>query len=255
VPLGFRRVVLARLLMTTHETITRPELAKRLDIPEADLLTRDEAAVVIGIGRAYLSNMKLDGPAFYRSTKGSTAGVCWYPRLNVEHYARHRASKSKSRFTGQIGKQEWPQTSEGAELTIPIHRLVEMVQRWKRRELYRRAQLILNDPLAPSDEFKNELRMFGVPWTEGRLAAIAEAVDDLDPGRRQEAFTSLDDQAATMDLKLRAICDAEGLFPTFVHPSYQVLSSIFEDAWREIVLTEGRWRRFDYAGMPSSPPD
>lgn len=242
-------------LMVEYETISRGELAARLGIAEADLLTREQAAAAIGIKPTYLSNLKNDGPAFYRSTNAPRGGVAWYPRAIVEEYAGHRASKAKSSFAGSVGLLQWPPSSGGAGGSVPVHLVVEMIQKWKRRELYRRAQRVLNEPLGEDEDFRNELRMFGEPWVGGRINAIADAADDPDPTSRRDIFKSLDDQAATVDRKLRALCDVEGLFPSFVHPSYQVLSSLFEDAWREVLLAERRWRNLDYSGMPSQAPD
>jgi hypothetical protein len=241
--------------MAEYETISRGELAARLGISDADLLTREQAAALIGIKPTYLSNLKNDGPAFYRSTNAPRGGVAWYPRAIVEEYAGHRASKAKSSFAGSVGLLEWPPSSGGAGSSVPVHLVVEMIQKWKRRELYRRAQKVLNDPFSEDEAFKDELRMFGAPWPEGRMEALAVAVGDPDATARRDIFKSLDDQATAVTRKLRSLCDAEGTFPSFRHPSYQVLSSLLEDAWRDVVLTERRWRALDYSGMPAQPPD
>jgi hypothetical protein len=147
---------------------------------------------------------------------------------------------------------------QGAEAasgqSVPVHRVVAMIERWKQRELSRRAQRVMDDPFAENEEFEDELRMFGLPWPEGRMEALADAVHDTDPTRRQAIFTSLDDLEAALSRKLRALWDAEGLPPSLLRASYQVASSLFEDAWREAVMAEARWRSFDYTGMPSAPP-
>lgn len=173
--------------MAENETISRAELATRLGIPEADLLTRKEAAAVIGIEQSTLSNRKDNGPAFYRSNKSATGGLAWYPRATVEQYARHLATKAKRSFAGPVGQLEWPISSRAAGGGAPVHLVVEMIQKWKRRELYRRAQKVLNEPFADDEEFKDELRMFGEPWPEARMEALGRVAEDPDlPARPPE---------------------------------------------------------------------
>lgn len=253
--LRFRQMALAGWRMAEYETITRGELALRLGISESDLLSREQAARVIGIKPTYLSNLKGEGPGFYRSTNAPRGGVAWYPRATVDEYARCRASKPRSKFTGLVGQLDWPPSSGRPGGNVPVHLVVEMIQRWKRRELYRRAQKVLNEPFGEDEGFKDELRMFGAPWPTGRMEALAEVAEDTDATVRRDIFRSLDDQTRAVTRKLRSLCDEEGIFPSFVHPSFQVLSSLFEDAWRDVVLTESRWRALDYSGMPTQPPD
>ena len=137
---------------------------------------------------------------------------------------------------------------------LPVHRMVSMIERWKQRELYRRAQKVVDEPFAEDAEFKEELRLFGEPWPEGRLEALSEAVDDTDATRRQAIFASLDDLENAVGRKLKALWEAEGLPLSLLRSHYQVASSLLEDAWQEAVMAESRWRSFDYAGMPAEPP-
>ena len=241
--------------MVEYVTITRSELAARLDVSEDTLLTREEASAIIGIKPTYLSNLKNDGPCFYRPTEAPTGGVAWYPRATVEAYGRHRAAKSRSSFSGPIGRLAWPPRDDTSRRTVPVHLVVAMIERWKKRELYRRAQSVLNEPLGRNETHDEELRLFGAHWPSGRMAALDEAVADTDSATRADIFKSMDDQAIAVQRKLRALCDAEGIFPSFVHPSYQVLSSLMEGAWKEVVMAEMRWRNLDYSGMPSQSAD
>lgn len=46
--------------------------------------------------------------------------------------------------------------------------------------------------------------------------------------------------------------DAERL--SAVHPSFFVLTAMFERAWGDVLEAETRWRNFDYTGMPDHQP-
>ncbi len=149
-------------------------------------------------------------------------------------------------------KSDLTDGEEGA--AVPVHIVVTMIERWKQRELYRRAQNILTEPFGADTEFKNELRMFGEPWPQGREEALDEALADASPTRRQEIFKSMDDQSGEIARKLRALWDSEGLPPSLMPSLYQVASSLLEDAWEEVVMAEQRWRELDYSGMPTERP-
>lgn len=139
----------------------------------------------------------------------------------------------------------------GAGQALPIHRLVALINDWRRRELYRRAQKVLDEPFEDDDEFEGEFRMFGEPGADADLGGIAEETDRV---RRQVIFTALDELETAVSRKLKAIWDAEGLPAPLLRQHYQVASTLLENAWREVFLAHERWRNLDYTGMPSEPP-
>lgn len=239
-----------------HRSITKRALAKLLGLAEKDLLTRGEAAEAIGLGERTLGNIAKSGPAYYCSTTGSTAGEVWYPRAEVDAFAAHRESPIKSTYRGRLGRQEWTSLQDDAE-RLPVHMVVTMIKEWKESELYRRAQAILHDPYQDSGRarYEEECRLFGVAEKGGRIAAFASiATADDAAARRKAIFQSLDDQTNAVETHLLALAASRGLSISAVHPSFFVLTAMFERAWGDVLEAETRWRNFDYTGMPDHQP-
>jgi len=53
---------------------------------------------------------------------------------------------------------------------------------------------------------------------------------------------------------LLALTASRGLSVSSTHPSFFVLTTMFERAWGEVLEAETRWRNFDYTGMPKHRP-
>lgn len=239
-----------------HRTISKQALAKLLGCPESDLLTREEAADHIKRSAGTLANIAKDGPPYYCSTTGRTAGEVWYPRAEVEAFADHIRKPIKSSWRGRKGRQDWTALEGDAE-SLSVHLVVSMIEEWKASELYRRAQAILHNPnpLSGRAAYEEECRLFGAAEQSGRIAAfasIAQAENAAD--RRKAIFESLDDQTNAVEAHLIALAASRGLLISSDHPSFFVLTAMFERAWRDVLDAETRWRNFDYAGMPSQRP-
>lgn len=160
-------------------------------------------------------------------------------------------------FPAPANPEETTTTSDlhGADLAaggaVPAHRVVAIIERWKRRELHRRAQKIMEEPFADDREFEEEIRMFGEAGAEGDLDTPA---DEIGPARGHAVITALDQLETAVSCKLQALWEAEGLPPSLLRQQYQVASTLLEDAWREVVSAHERWLDLDYTGMPSDPP-
>lgn len=248
---------------TANRTITKSLLAALLNIPEEDLLTRAQAADQIGVSPGYLANLAnrneddgSRGPAYYRSTTGPTAGNAWYPRAEVEAYARHRRSKIVCSYGGLEGQQDWTKLHRDAA-PLSIHTVVSMINDWKASELYRRAQAILHDPNPANDRkrFDEECRLLGVGLKGCRLAALGEKPDQgVTPVQRKAIFESLNDQSDVTERHLLALCRSSGMDITHRHPSFDALAGMIDAAWRDVLEAEIRWRNYEFSGMPDRKP-
>lgn len=244
-------------------TITKSALAALLGIPEGDLVTREKAAEEIEVSQGYLANLaKPDadgrggGPAYYRSTTSPRGGQVWYPWSEVLAFKAHRESKIRRSYQRASGQQDWTVLQNDSEW-LPVHVVVTMIKEWKESELYRRAQEILLDPYQDGsrERFLEECRLFGVGIKGHRLDAFAAiASDDGAADKRKAIFDSLTDQSAAVDAHVLALSHSKGLPITARHPSFNVLSEMFERAWGEVLEAEIRWRNFDFTGMPDRSP-
>jgi hypothetical protein len=253
VSLRLVQIVLTRWAMAEYDTISLRELAARLGEPESNFPGRAEAAAIIGMKPTSLSNKKDSGPAFYRSTNAPTGGVCWYPRRYVVEYAQAR--RAKTAYKGPVGELEWPQVADGRDDAVPVHLIVALVEKWKRRDLYRRAQKVMNKPFGIDPELKDELRMFGEPRSGTHLDAFARAAHDPDASVRREIFQAMDDQDKFIERTASGLFAEQGMSIPSQHPSRHVIEQMLYEAWFEVVGAERRWRELDYSGMPNEPPD
>lgn len=248
---------------STYRSITKRALASLLGLSQDDLLSRSQAAEQIEVSPGYLANLaKPDengvggGPAYYRSTTSPTGGTTWYPRADVAAFAAHRRSKIKSTYRGRLGQQDWTALEDDAT-RLPVHLVVTMIEEWKASELYRRAQAILHDPNPMSGRaaYEEECRLFGAAEQGGRIAAFASIAHAKDAAEKRKAiFESLNDQTNAVERHLLALAASRGLSISSDHPSFFVLTAMFEQAWRDVLEAETRWRNFDYTGMPSHRP-
>ncbi len=245
-------------------TITKSALAALLGIPEGDLVTRETAADKIKVSQGYLANLaKPDadgrggGPAYYRSTTSPRGGQVWYPWSEVLAFKAHRESKIRRRYERASGQQDWTVLQDDNE-RLPVHVVVTMIKEWKESELYRRAQAILHDPHPESGrgQYEEECRLFAAAEKGGRIHALADILaQGGDAGARRRAiFHSLDDQSNAVETHLLALAASRGLSISAAHPSFFVLTTMFERAWGDVLEAETRWRNFDFTGMPDNRP-
>lgn len=245
-------------------TITKSALAALLGIPEGDLVTREKAAEEIEVSQGYLANLaKPDadgrggGPAYYRSTTSPRGGQVWYPWSEVLAFKNHRDSKIRRRYERASGQQDWTVLQDDNE-RLPVHVVVTMIKEWKESELYRRAQAILHDPHPESGrgQYEEECRLFAAAEKGGRIPALADIMSKGDEAaaQRRAIFQSLDDQTNAVETHLLALAASHGLSISSSHPSFFVLTAMFERAWGDVLEAETRWRNFDYTGMPDYRP-
>lgn len=252
-------------VVSPYRSITRSALAALLGIPEEQLLTRDEAADKIGVSPRYLANLAIPdtdgvggGPAFYASSTSPSGAKTWYPQSAVLAFAEHRRSKIKRSYgQGQkTGRQDWTKLQDDVD-RLPVHTVVSMIDEWRESELYRRAQAILHDPNPISGRltYEEECRLFGAAQKGGRVEAFAAIAGSEDAAAQRKAiFESLDDQTNAVEAHLLALTASRGLSVSSAHPSFFVLTTMFERAWGEVLEAETRWRNFDYTGMPKHRP-
>ncbi len=247
-----------------HRTITKSALAALLGIPEGDLITRAEAAEEIGVKQGYLANLAMadsagkgGGPPYYRSTTSPTGGTTWYLKQEAEAFGRHRRSKIIWSYDRASGQQDWTSLQDDVK-RLPVHTVVSMIEEWRDSELYRRAEAILHDPnpMAGRATYEEECRLFGAAHQGGRVGAFAAiSAADNAAAQRKAIFESLDDQTNAVEAHLLALVTSRGLSVTPTHPSFFVLTAMFERAWGDVLEAESRWRNFDYTGMPKHRPN
>lgn len=246
-----------------YRSITKAALAALLGIPEHQLRTRAEAAADLDVSQGTLANLAMpdsegigSGPAYYRSTTSPTGGTAWYPASEVEAFRRHRSAPIKRSYDRKSGQQDWTKLQDDVE-RLPVHTVVSMIEEWRDSELYRRAQAILHDPnpMAGRTTYEEECRLFGAAQKGGRVEAFAAIAGSHDAAAQRKAiFESLDDQTNAVEAHLLALTASRGLSVSSAHPSFFVLTTMFERAWGEVLAAETRWRNFDYTGMPKHRP-
>lgn len=233
--------------------MTKVQLAAHLGRSAESLISRHEVASRTGLTYSYLTKLSDQGPGYYRED----GGICYYPIEFVDAYNAERRNKVRFEWKAGVNLGRIPIPVEPVRKVVPVHVVVGVIERWKRRELYRRAQTVFDDFLSDQRELKNELRLFGEPWNGDRLDALSKILDGDDNARaRKDIFDSMDEQSREVTKKLREVCDEAEIFPSFVHSSFQILSNLMEAAWRDVVVIERRWRTTtDYSGMPLEKPD
>lgn len=139
-------VLLNRKLRWTHDSEvmtqrTKSDLARRLGIAEADLITRKEAAQLLGLDEDTLRSGAKAHIGFFRRSDAKAARAL-YPKPWVEDYKRWRAEgrQQSYRHGKRLGPQPWPEEPEPRAIGLPEAML--MIERWKYRELHRRCEAI-----------------------------------------------------------------------------------------------------------------
>ena len=95
-----RTVLMPRAKTPLKSDLLRMELADRLAVPVADILTRDQAAKLLGKHPKTLSNDGLKAPCFYKGDLGRN-GVALYVR---EQLSQWRDDPVKRREMDKLGK-------------------------------------------------------------------------------------------------------------------------------------------------------
>ena len=168
----------------------------------------------------------------------------------------NRSAPIKRSYDRKSGQQDWTKLQDDVE-RLPVHTVVSMIDEWRDSELYRRAQAILHDPnpMAGRLTYEEECRLFGAAQKGGRVEAFTAIAASKDAAAQRKAiFESLDDQTNAVEAHLLALTASRGLSVSSAHPSFFVLTTMFERAWGEVLEAETRWRNFDYTGMPKHRP-
>ncbi|MCB5177581.1 site-specific integrase [Microvirga lenta] len=132
------------------------------------------------------------------------------------------------------------QAEANVSVTVPM--IVGLVRTWKEHELSERAQAVMADPLARA-AFDAEVQLFN------------NTLDGVDVQEDPKAFwANADRRDRFLDDKVREITVRAGLLVTPSHPAWMVLYHKVQDAWREILTSEGRWRNLEFASLPSTEP-
>lgn len=244
-------------VLTEHRTITKLRLAALLGIPPDDLLTRPQAAEMIGISQKSLANLaqrEASGscPMFYCSSTSGTAGTTWYPRAEVEAFAAHRRSSIKSSYLRTQGRQDWT-TLERAGGRVELHRISNLIWMWRKSELYFRAEAILNAPDCAAQEasFYQECASFlRAARSEKATTPLSAALVEH---RNFDIKAGLDDDDL-ISAKFLKLVQWREINLDLSHPSFRVMVGMFEAAWSIVLLNEAGWRAMGYAGMPTIPP-
>lgn len=144
---------------------TKSELARRLGIAEADLITRKEAAQLLALDEDTLRSGAQNHVGFFRRSEARSAHAL-YPKPWVEDYKRWRAEGRKKRYqpADKLGPQQWPDEPEARAITHAEAML--MMRRWKYRELHRRCEAICvpgADAEALWDAHRKEARLIRGP--------------------------------------------------------------------------------------------
>lgn len=218
--------------------ISKEDLAKRLGISLADLVPRDVAAQLLDRRPGSLANKVTANilPGFYNlSGKGVSGGDIFYRRDWIADYRAWFALGRSKRNTIELraaldakieyGACELPELGE-SPLIAEVHRplsvasIVQMIERWKYRELHRRCEAVASREV-PFSELMNAHR---------REASI---LFDGDGNRR-----GLDDPnlAAALVEKAKEIIQPAG---AFYEP--EKLISLMQTVWEHVLETERDW--------------
>ena len=193
---------------------TKAELAARLGITEDDLISRREAAELLGLDEDTLRTHAGEHVGFFRLSDARTARAL-YPRPWVQSYKRWRGGERKARFHGAVGPQPWPEQRQ-----ITVAAAVIMIERWQYRELHRRCEDVCGRRV-PFDELLQRHR---------REASI---LFDRDGARR-----SADDPNVSASLLAKA---KEVTQPAGACVAPERLVRLMQLAWEEVLRKERDW--------------
>ena len=198
---------------------SKSELARRLGIAEADLISRREAAELLGLDEGTLRTGAADHIGFFRQSEAKSARAI-YAKPWVEDYKRWRQEGRKTRFPDhhRFGPQPWPDEPQPRPITP--REAILMIERWKYKELHRRCEAICGQQSAPE-----------ALWQTHR--AEAQLLKNRDGTRK-----SLDDPSLVSALAEKA---QEIVVPygTLIEPAS--LASLMRVVWEHILETERGW--------------
>jgi len=197
---------------------SKSELARRLGVAEADLISRKAAAELLKLNENTLRTGAADHIGFFRLSDSKSARAL-YVKPWVEDYKSWRKAGRKTRFPSQkLGPQQWPNEPELRPIN---HReAVLMIERWQYRELHRRCEAICGQQAAPD-----------VLWQAHR--AEVELLNNRDGSPK-----SLDDPSLASALALKT---HEIVVPYGVLVETARLASLVRLVWGHILEKERDW--------------
>lgn len=198
---------------------TKADLARRLGISEADLISREQAAAILGLGVHTLRTKADQHVGFFRLSAAKTAHAI-YPKHWVLKYRDWRDAGRQGSFPGEMAgpEREWPPEPDARPLGRKVTFL--MIERWKYRELHSRCEAICAKD-APIELLWEKHR------SEHRILFGGEH------NRR-----SLDDPEVfkAMVEKAKEIAQPEGVF---VNPEH--LAGLVKVVWEHVLEKEREW--------------
>jgi hypothetical protein len=207
---------------------TKPELARRLKLPEDDLLSRDQVAALIpDLVAGTLLTKPAQHVGFFKLGDKQTSRrayrkdwVLTYAEWRIKGRDRgyDRWEKEEGKLKIGFGEQAWPGEPEPEKLSF--NQISLMIDRWKQRELYRRIELICG-----GEHSSDELR--------GVWRAEARQIFDPKGQKRPQGDPSL---------KPILIEKAEEIIqPTRMSFHPERLTGIIQLAWEQVLETERGW--------------
>ena len=115
---GFWRAKMPRKKGPSVAELKKLELAHRLGVPVEDVLTRREAANMLGKKAKQFSNEPLRWPCFYWTPWKGTKGLTLYLRSEVVGWPNNKAVRDKADVEGMSGRYRvWPNPIPGQPST------------------------------------------------------------------------------------------------------------------------------------------
>lgn len=128
---------------------TKADLARRLGIQVDDLISRADAASILGLHENTLRTKADQHVGFFRLSDANSARAL-YPLAWVLKYRDWRAAGKRGRFPTYMAgpEQDWPPEPDAPLLGRRV--ILLMIERWKYRELHARCDAICAEgaPLA-----------------------------------------------------------------------------------------------------------
>jgi hypothetical protein len=197
---------------------TKADLARRLGVHESDLISRAEAALILGLTEGTLRTKANLHVGFFKLAD-SRSSPAIYPKPWVEEYKLWLDGPRSSSFSSEkSGSRGWPPLPKIRE--ISLNEAVMMMDRWRYRELHLRCEAM----------FQGD---------ESRLAALtnhqreARLLFDRSGGRRSESEADL---AGALERKVRELIEPAG---TASDP--QKLMRLMKIVWESVLETERGW--------------